>query len=134
VPAHRTGGLKSAGILQRLCLIWYEFCRDRWKDEALTMEMKTYYLCLLRKCPAWTPEETLELAWLQEQHVAHNLSHIASDAKLAAGPVDDGSDIRGISIFQTATQAEARAIAAADPAGRFVVELHPWMVPVGMLP
>jgi uncharacterized protein YciI len=101
------------------------------------MEMKTYYLCLLRKGPAWTSEVTPELARLQEQHVAHNLSHIASGAKLAAGPVDDGSDIRGISIFQTATLDEARAIAAADPAvraGRFVVELHPWMVPVDMLP
>ena len=101
------------------------------------MELKTYYLCLLRKGPAWTPEETPELARLQEQHVAHNLSDVASGVKLAAGPVDDGSDIRGISIFQTATLDEARAIAEADPGvrvGRFVVELHPWMVPVGMLP
>ena len=100
------------------------------------MELKTYYICLLRKGPAWTAKETPELEQLQARHVAHNVELMASGAKLTAGPVDDGSDIRGISIFCTATLEEARVLAEADPAvrvGRFVVELHPWMVPAGSL-
>ncbi|HLJ81959.1 MAG TPA: YciI family protein [Ktedonobacterales bacterium] len=101
------------------------------------MELRPYYICLLRKGPAWTAEETPELEELQARHVAHNVELIASGAKLAAGPVSDESDIRGFSIFCTATLDAARALAETDPAvrvGRFVVELHLWMVPAGTLP
>lgn len=69
--------------------------------------------------------------------MAHTVQTVSSGAAVAAGPVTDGGDIRGFSIFRTATLAEARAIAEADPgvlAGRFVVELHPWMTPRGRLP
>lgn len=101
------------------------------------MELRTYYICLLRKGPAWTAEETPELEELQKRHVAHNMELIAAGAKLAAGPVDDGSDIRGISIFRTASLEEACALAENDPAvraGRFIVELRTWMVPAGTFP
>lgn len=96
-----------------------------------------YYICLLRKGPTWTAEETPELEQLQERHMAHTLHLMTSGAAVAAGPVTDDGDIRGFKIFRTATLAEARALAEADPgvrAGRFIVELHPWMVPTGKLP
>jgi len=99
--------------------------------------MRLYYICLLRKGPNWTAEESPELERLQAQHVAHNFHLMEIGAKLVAGPVDDGSDVRGMSIFMTATLDEARILAEADPAvrsGRFVVEIHPWMVPIGRLP
>lgn len=101
------------------------------------MELRTYYICLLRKGPAWTAEETPALEQLQAQHMAHTRQVMESGATIAAGPVDDGSDIRGFSIYRTATLAQAQALAEADPgvrAGRFVVELHPWMAPSGRLP
>ena len=101
------------------------------------MEFRTYFISLLRKGPAWTAEETPELAQLQAQHMAHTRHLMDTGAALAAGPVTDDGDIRGIKIFQTTTLAEARALAEADPgvrAGRFVVEIHPWMVPAGRLP
>jgi len=104
---------------------------------ASDMDLRTYSICLLRKGPAWTAEETQELEQLQAQHVAYTRQKVASGAAIAAGPVTDGGDIRGFSIFRTATLAEAQALAEADPgvrAGRFVVELHPWMTPVGVLP
>ncbi len=104
---------------------------------ASEIDLRTYSICLLRKGPAWTAEETRELEQLQAQHVAYTRQKVASGAAIAAGPVTDGGDIRGFSIFRTATLAEARAIAEADPgvrAGRFVVELHPWMTPAGVLP
>ncbi|HEX8037163.1 MAG TPA: YciI family protein [Ktedonobacterales bacterium] len=98
------------------------------------MELNTYYICLLRKGPKWTSEETPELEELQARHMEHIGSLVASGAKVAAGPVDDVSDIRGFSIFRTATLAEAQALAEADPAvqaGRFIVELHAWRTPAG---
>ncbi|MEO7003079.1 MAG: YciI family protein [Ktedonobacterales bacterium] len=101
------------------------------------MELSTYYICLLRKGPTWSVEVTLELEHLQAQHVAHTRQLMESGATIAAGPVDDGSDIRGFSIYRTATLAQARALAEADPgvrAGRFIVELHPWLTPTGRLP
>ena len=101
------------------------------------MELHIYFISLLRKGPAWTAQESPELDQLQARHMAHTQQLLASGATIASGPVDDGSDIRGFSIFRTATLAEARALAEADPgvqASRFVVELYPWMVPVGLLP
>ena len=101
------------------------------------MELDTYYICLLRKGPAWTPDESPELDRLQDEHVAHTLHLWQSGATIAAGPVNDESDIRGFSIYRTATLAEARALAEDDPgvrAGRFVVELHEWKTPAGSLP
>ncbi len=101
------------------------------------MELRTYYLGLLRKGPTWTADESPELEALQAAHMEHTRQRVESGAAIASGPVDDGSDIRGISIYRTATLAEAEALAQADPgvrAGRFVVELHPWFVPAGLLP
>jgi uncharacterized protein len=101
------------------------------------MELDTYYICLLRKGPAWTAQESPELEDLQARHMAHNAALLASGAKVAVGPVTDDGDLRGFSIFRTATLAEAQALAEADPgvrAGRFIVELHPWMTPAGSLP
>lgn len=101
------------------------------------MELTTYFICLLRKGPAWTAEETPELEQLQAQHMAHTLHLKESGATIASGPVNDDSDIRGFSIYRTATLDEARALAEDDPgvrAGRFVVELHAWRTPAGNLP
>jgi uncharacterized protein YciI len=98
------------------------------------MELSAYYICLLRKGPAWTAEETPELEQLQAQHLAHTQRLVATGKTIAAGPVNDASDIRGFSIFRTATLAEAQALAEADPGvrtGRFVVELHRWLTPSG---
>jgi uncharacterized protein YciI len=101
------------------------------------MELSQYFICLLRKGPAWTAEETPELERLQAAHMAHTGHLMESGATIAAGPVDDASDIRGFSIYRTATLEEARALAEADPgvqAGRFIVELHRWLTPSGRLP
>ncbi len=98
------------------------------------MELSTYYICLLRKGPKWTSEETPEGDELQALHMEHIQELVASGAKVVAGPVDDASDIRGFSIFRTATLAEAQALAESDPAvqaGRFIVELHAWRTPSG---
>jgi uncharacterized protein YciI len=101
------------------------------------MELSAYYVCILRKGPAWTADETPNIDDLQKRHLAHTLHLMESGATIAAGPVNDESDIRGFSIFRTATLEEAVALASADPgvqAGRFTVELHRWLTPAGSLP
>ncbi len=101
------------------------------------MQLSEYYICLLRKGPTWTAEETPELEALQARHMAH-LAHLNEiGAAIASGPVDDASDIRGFTIDRTATRAEAQALAESDPgvqSGRFIVELHRWLTPSGSLP
>lgn len=102
------------------------------------MELSAYYICLLRKGPAWATEESPELEQLQKRHVAYN-QHLRETGKtIASGPINDTSDIRGFSIFRTATLEEAQALAEADPgvqSGRYIVELHRWLTPTdGPLP
>jgi len=45
------------------------------------------------------------------------------------GPTGDGGDIRGFSVYSTATTEEAENLASADPmvkAGRLEMEVKPW--------
>jgi uncharacterized protein YciI len=107
-------------------------------DESLVpKEMTTYYHGLLRRGSKWTPEVTEETERLQEAHLAHIRRMFDEGDLVIAGPFTDDGDIRGVFIFRTGTLEEAQALAAADPAvraGRLIVEIHPWMVPPGVLP
>jgi uncharacterized protein YciI len=102
---------------------------------APTITMKTYYLGLIRKGPAWTPGDTPEIRALQEGHMA-NIRRLGAEGKLVlAGPFTDGGDLRGLFLFEVATQEEAKALCETDPAvkaGRLVVEVHPWLGPEGL--
>jgi uncharacterized protein YciI len=102
---------------------------------APTITMKTYYLGLIKKGPAWTPDETPEVRALQEGHMA-NIRKLGAEGKLLlAGPFLDGGDLRGLFLFEVATQEEAKALCETDPAvkaGRLVVEVHPWLGPEGL--
>jgi len=97
--------------------------------------METYYLGLLNRGPAWTPEETPETRRIQEGHMA-NINRMADlGALVAAGPIEGDHDLRGIFIFRVKTAGEARVLAGADPAikaGRLTLELHPWWGPAGI--
>lgn len=92
-------------------------------------ELKTYYLVLLKRGPN-RGQDAETVAQLQAGHMA-NIQKMAEAGKLhIAGPIAEDSDLRGIFILNTATEAEARALVDADPAvaaGRLVYEIHPWM-------
>lgn len=106
-------------------------------DLELPAGMTVYYLGLLRRGPAWTPEVTPATEQLQVDHLAHIRSMAEAGALLMAGPFLDGGDLRGVFLFRTGSQAEAEALAAADPAvraGRLIVDIHPWMTEAGILP
>ncbi len=56
---------------------------------------------------------------------------------VAAGPFGDDGMLRGIFVFRVGSLEEAQQLCATDPmvkAKRLAVELHPWLVPEGILP
>jgi uncharacterized protein len=97
--------------------------------------MNLYYLGLLLRGPAWTPEETPEVAQLNESHMA-NIRRLEGLGKLVlAGPFLDDGELQGIYIFRATCLEEAKALVETDPAvraGRLVFDLHPWLVKRGV--
>lgn len=97
--------------------------------------MMTYYMAFLRKGPKWTPEPTPEVMKIQEAHMAH-INKLAKEGSLIlAGPfvgqVGD-SALAGMFLFKVDTEEKARELADADPgvqAGRFYIQIVPWMGP-----
>jgi uncharacterized protein YciI len=95
--------------------------------------MTVYYVGLLRKGPAWTPESTAETERLQAAHVANNRRLVALGKLMLVGPCLDDGDLRGINVYRVESVAEAQALADSDPAvqaGRLAYEIHPWMAPM----
>jgi uncharacterized protein YciI len=110
---------------------------DVMKKTELTGKMMTAYLAFLVRGDKWTPEKTPQTAEIQKGHMA-NIQRLAEMKKLVvAGPFGDDGRLRGIFVFRVDSLDEARALTLTDPAvqaGRLALELHPWMVPEGILP
>ena len=93
---------------------------------------RRYYVGLLRKGPAWTPQDEngrthLDAKLLREWKQSSLLP--------AGGWFTDFGDPRGMYIFTTDTLEEAVALVQADPAiqsGKLVFEFHPWLAPDGL--
>lgn len=103
------------------------------------LEMRQYFLVLLRRGPAWTPEKTPETKRIFEGHMA-NIEAMGKSGKLViAGPVEapesDATAIAGIFIFDVPTKADVEALIEGDPAisiKRLVPEILPWYGPAGL--
>jgi uncharacterized protein len=110
---------------------------DVMKKPTAPIKMTTAYLGLLTRGAKWTPEKTPATEALQKAHIA-NINRLAETKKLVvAGPFGDNGTLRGIFVFKVATLEEAKALAETDPsvkAGRLTIEVHPWLVPEGVLP
>lgn len=110
---------------------------DVMKKPTAPMKLTTAYLGFLKRGSKWTPEKTPATAELQKAHIA-NIIRLAEMKKLVvAGPFGDDGQLRGIFVFKVASIEEARALAETDPAvqaGRLAIEMHPWLVPEGVLP
>ncbi len=107
------------------------------KKAASPIKMTPAYIGFLSRGEKWTPEKTPETEQLQKAHMA-NINRLAETKKLVvAGPFGDNGQLRGIFVFKVASLEEAKELAATDPsvqAGRLAIEVHPWLVPEGILP
>lgn len=109
---------------------------ERWTFE-VPPDMTVCYVRLLRRGPNWTAEETPDVERLQGAHIAYGRRLIEEGKLILNGPMLDGGDLRGFSVFRVGSLEEARALAEADPAvqaGRLIAEVHPWMIFRGILP
>jgi uncharacterized protein YciI len=106
---------------------------------AKKLSMRSYTFVLLKRGPAWSAEETPESKKIFEGHMA-NIQAMGKAGKLVlAGPFDAPADDRaayaGLFVLDVASEDEARALLALDPAvrsGRLVPELRSWYGPAGI--
>jgi uncharacterized protein YciI len=90
---------------------------------------KTYYLVFLKLGPAERKDKAL-LNELQMKHLQHLFKLRALGKLVLQGPLLVDSQLRGIGIFNAASQEEVREYMNADPlvkAGYLTVEIYPWM-------
>jgi uncharacterized protein YciI len=110
---------------------------DVMKKTETPEKMMTAYLAFLVRGDKWTPEQTPQTQEIQKAHLA-NIGRLAEMKKLVvAGPFGDNGNLRGIFVFRVNSLEEARALTLTDPAvqaGRLALDLHPWLIPEGILP
>lgn len=132
--AEASPAVKTGHLIAEMHPWWSE---DVMKTPTLPIKMTTAYLGFLKRGAKWTPEKTPATEELQKAHLA-NINRLAEMKKLVvAGPFGDNTNLRGIFVFRVASLDDARALAETDPAvqaGRLAIEIHPWLVPEGILP
>jgi uncharacterized protein YciI len=125
----------TAGYLVAELHPWWS--EDVMKKTSTPNKLTTAYLAFLTRGDKWTPEKTPATEEIQKGHMA-NIQRLAETKKLVvAGPFGDNGKLRGIFVFKVASIDEARELAATDPAvqaGRLALQIHPWVVPEGILP
>ena len=93
-----------------------------------------YTLGLLERGPAWTPERSARTDSIQAGHMA-NIGRMAkSGALIAAGPFENGGELRGAFVFAPGATG-LDSLMAGDPAiasRRLVCRLYPWLAPPGL--
>jgi uncharacterized protein YciI len=128
----------KAGLITAEMHPWWS--EDIYKKAATSpLKMETVYFGFLKRGPNRKPgdDDTPEIQELQKAHLA-NINRLAETKKLVmAGPFGDDGDNRGIFVFRVASLKEAQELAATDPMikiDRLRLDLHPWQVPVGVIP
>ena len=108
------------------------------ETEMPKFDLGEYQFGILRRGPKWEPTTEANkdaLTKLQAGHMA-NIQKMAALGKLvAAGPMEDDGEIRGIFICKTGSVAEAQAAAADDPmiqVGRLKLDWYVWQAPKGI--
>jgi uncharacterized protein YciI len=125
----------AAGVLAVEMHPWWS--EDIFGKPAKPLKLVPTYFAFLTRGEKWTPEKTPTTEEIQKGHMA-NINRLAEMKKLvAAGPFGDDGKLRGIFVFRVGSLDEAKALILTDPAvqaGRLAMDIHPWMVPEGILP
>jgi uncharacterized protein YciI len=93
-----------------------------------------YQLGLLTRGPAWTPEKNAHTDSIQAGHMANILRMAQAGALVAAGPFENGGDLRGVFVW-TPEATALDSMLAGDPAivsGRLECRLSIWVAPPGI--
>lgn len=110
---------------------------DIFGKPVMPLKLTKRYLAFLTRGDQWTAEKTPATEEIQKGHMA-NINKLAETKKLvAAGPFGDNGRLRGIFLFRVSSMEEAKALTASDPAvqaGRLAMDIHPWLIPEGVLP
>jgi uncharacterized protein YciI len=72
---------------------------------------------------------------IQEAHLAHLRSLRESGELIAAGPLEEDTDLRGILIFRSDSVVKVRELMKPDPAlqrGVLLLDLYRWFAPAGL--
>jgi uncharacterized protein YciI len=88
--------------------------------------VKSTFLVLYRPGPAWVPGKHIR-EQPPKEHGKYMLQLYERGVMKSAGPFDDDSG--AAIVLETADEAEARSVIAADPAVKariFAPEIHPW--------
>ena len=101
------------------------------------MKLDAYTVVFLRRPPDAPAMSDADLDVLQQRHLAFNAGLRETGQIVTNGPLIGLPDVslRGISIYRTSVE-ETRRLAEQDPsvqAGRLVVEVCTWLMPVGIL-
>lgn len=109
--------------------------KTQQSQAAPQFELDQYQFGLLSRGPNYTSEKTPETEKIQAGHMAHMTVMAQTGKFVAAGPIGDDGDLRGIYLFHVASAEEAKALAADDPAikaGRLKLDLITWWGPKGI--
>ena len=115
------------------------FSEDIFKKITLPKKMEVVYFGFLKKGSNRKEgdDKNPEIQELQKAHIA-NIVRLAEMKKMVmAGPFGDDGELRGIFVFRVPSMKEAQDLAATDPMikiDRLRIDLHPWHVPVGVIP
>jgi len=115
------------------------FSEDIFHKPATPLKMQAVYFGFLKKGPNRKDGDgdKPEIQELQKAHLA-NINRLADLQKLVlAGPFGDEGELRGVFVFRVRSLQEAQDLAATDPMikiDRLRLDLHPWHVPVGVIP
>jgi uncharacterized protein YciI len=93
-------------------------------------------LGFLERAPNAPVQDAASAEAIQKGHLAYMETLHAQGKLVVAGPFTDDTPTRGLVIYRVKDVAEAKALAAADPAvkaGRLVLEAYPWMTLKGIL-
>lgn len=105
--------------------------KQKQQIDNMVGQMQNYFMVILTKGPNQNQEKA-ELTELSNKHLA-NMMKLADMGKLIlAGPFMEDGRMRGIFIFDVATETEVKQLVDTDPmvkSGRMNYEIHPWFGP-----